>query len=192
MTEPVKHLVADEPEAEDVIEEAVAAANDEAAEAAPNEEDETIPPPWAKLPDWPKNRGFPPGVNIWFVLLETRLMRRKDGGEPIKLKSGKTSACRQLILWELNLQDSKQARQRAAGDSNLYLEELTLQMVRAVDGHPVDWTNERSPHHPRRIWADMGPKYRSFLQRLYSSVHVLNEAEVVNFFENCAEVRKTV
>ena len=39
------------------------------------------PPPWAKIPEWGRGRGFPPGVKILFVLLRTDLMRVQTGGE---------------------------------------------------------------------------------------------------------------
>jgi len=186
--EPIKKppflVAADEPEEEE--QEPARAA----AETDPEESDEeTRFPAWAKVPDGIK---FPAGVSIWFVPLQTRLMRKKTGGEPLKMKDGSVRVCRQLIFWELNLDDQKRAFGRAGGDANRASDELTLQMIRAVDGHPVDWTSETSPHHPRRIWADMGPKLRNLMHRLYTANHVLGDAEVQDFFVNCVDVKRTI
>lgn len=164
------------------------------AEQEPDEDDETRPPPWAKIPERGKGkaRGFPGDVSIWFVPLQVRLMRRRSGGEMIKLKDGSQRLCRQVILWELDLDDQKRAFGRAGGDVNRASDELALQMIRAVDGEWVDWTNEQSPQHPRRIWSDMGPKLRNLLHRLYTAMHVLGDVETTDFFVNCVDVRKTL
>jgi hypothetical protein len=178
-------IVAEEDEPEETPEPARAA-----AEAEPEEtDDETRFPAWAKVPEGLK---FPAGVSIWFVPLQVRLMRKKTGGDAIVLKDGTTRVCRQVIFWELNLEDQRRAFQRAGGDANRAADELTLQMIRAVDGSPVDWTSESSPHHPRRIWSDMGPKIRNLMHRLYTATHVLGDAEVQDFFVNCVDVKKTI
>lgn len=178
-------VAADEPEGEP--EPARVAAEAEAAKEDP--EDETRFPAWAKVPEGLK---FPAGVSIWFVPLQTRLMRKKTGGEPVKLKDGTVRDCRQLIFWELGLEDQRRAFQRAGGDPNRAADELALQMIRAVDGHPVDWTSESSPHHPRRIWSAMGPKLRNLMHRLYTANHVLADKEVEDFFVNCVDVKRTI
>lgn len=178
-------VAADEPE--ERPEPAKAPAEAEPAQADPEDE--------ARFPDWadvPEGLNFPAGVMLLFVPLQTRLMRKRTGGKPIKLKDGTTRDCRQVVLWELSLEDQRRAFQRSGGDPNRAADELAIQMIRAVDGHAVDWTSETSPYHPRRIWSDMGPKLRNLLHRLYTSMHVLGEKEVADFFFNCVEERRTL
>jgi hypothetical protein len=180
--------------AEEPFEEEVAAPDPPAAEA-PSEVDETDGarfPDWALIPSWKPPAGFPAGRAIYFVPLDVRMMAKRTGGQPIKLKDGSTRTCRQLILWELNLGDEKAAFLRAGGDPNRAAGELAKQMIRAVDGEPVTWADLKSPAHPDRIWADLGPRYRNLLSRFYTSLHVLAEAEVNDFFYNCVEQRKAV
>lgn len=147
------------------------------------------PPPWAKVPNWGRGRGFPPGVKILFVLLRTDLMRVQTGGEPVKMRDGSSRNCRQLILWELSLDDMDRARQRAGGDPVKYAQELAIQFIRAVDGEPVDWVNATGPLNPRRVWGELGPRYRDMLHRLYTVFHTMQEADVADFFVNSLEVR---
>lgn len=146
-------------------------------------------PAWADIPSWKPGQGPPSGRQLWFVAVKTDLMAKKTGGKIVKLKDGKLHECRQLLLWELSLQDEKQAFGRAGGDPNRAGAELAKQMVRAVDGVPVSWADERSPDHPIRIWTDLGPKYRNLLTRLYTAIHVLGEKETLDFFENGVELR---
>jgi len=152
-------------------------------------EDEARFPTWADIPTWRTGHGFPAGRQIWFIPLRVGLMANKRGGKEITLKSGEVAMCRQVIIWELNLPDRKAAFRRAGGDPNQASDELAMQMIRAVDGVQVDWTSEASQYNPRRIWADMGPKYRDLFARLYTMFHVIGEAAVTDFFANCAEPR---
>lgn len=147
--------------------------------------DETRYPEWAKVPTGLK---IPAGRKLWFVALDTSLMARTTGGEEIELR-GKKRTCRQLIFWECNLGDRKLAFKRANGDANQAADELAMQMIRAVDGVAVTWSELRSPAYPPRIWADMGSKYRDLLHKLYASIHVLGQRELDDFFTNCVELR---
>jgi hypothetical protein len=167
---------------------------DPPAAEAPSEVDETEGsrfPEWALIPSWRAPAGFPAGRSVYFIPIIVSKMARRDGGTPIKLKDGSTQVCRQLIIWELNLGDEKAALMRAGGDPNKAGSEFAKQMIRAVDGIPVSWGDLKSPAHPERIWADLGPRYRNLLTRWYTALHVLGEREIVEFFHNCEE-RKPV
>lgn len=180
--------------AEEPPEEGLAEVDSPAAEA-PSEVDEAEGsrfPAWALIPTWKPPAGFPAGRAIHFVPLDVELMAKRTGGAAIKLKDGSTRVCRQLILWELNLGDEKAAFIRAGGDPNRAAGELAKQMIRSVDGEPVTWADLKSPAHPDRIWADMGPRYRNLLSRFYTALHVLGEKEVTDFFYNCVEERKAL
>lgn len=179
--------------AEEPSEEEPAEADPPAAEA-PSEVDEVEGsrfPEWALIPAWKAPHGFPAGRSVYFIPVIVEKMAKRLGGTPIKLKDGSTQVCRQLVLWELNLGDEKAALMRAGGDPNKAGSELAKQMIRAVDGVPVSWGDLKSPAHPERIWADLGPRYRNLLARWYTALHVLGEREIVEFFHNCEE-RKPV
>ena len=179
--------------AEEPSEEEPAAA-DPPAPDAPSEADETEGsrfPEWALIPAWKAPAGFPAGRSVYFIPVIVEKMAKRVGGAPIKLKDGSTQVCRQLVLWELNLGDEKAALMRAGGDPNKAGSEFAKQMIRAVDGVPVSWGDLKSPAHPERIWADLGPRYRNLLARWYTALHVLGEREIVEFFHNCEE-RKPV
>lgn len=150
------------------------------------DDDETRFPSWAKVPIGLK---IPAGYTIWFIPLWTRFMAKKTGGEEVVLRDGSRRTCRQIVLWECNLGDRRVAFKRAAGDPNRAADELTMQMIRAVDGEPVTWADMKSAAYPPRIWAEMGPKYRDLMHKLYTSAHVLSEDMLRDFFANCVEVR---
>ena len=146
-------------------------------------------PAWAKIPEFKNHQAPPPGVEIYFVPLAISMMRSKIGGEDLRLRDGSIRKCRQIMLWELSLEDERLAFGRAGGDPNRAGGELAKQMIRAIDGMPATWTDERSPSDVRRIWSDMGPRYRNLLTRLYTAMHVLGDKEVTDFFANCVEQR---
>lgn len=176
---------------EEPSEEEPAEAEQSAAEV-PSEVDETEGsrfPEWALIPAWKAPAGFPAGRAVFFIPFIVEKMANRVGGAPIKLKDGSLRVCRQVVIWELNLGDEKAALMRAGGDPNKAGSEFAKQMIRAVDGVPVSWGDLKSPAHPERIWADLGPRYRNLLSRWYTALHVLGEKEIVEFFYNCEERR---
>lgn len=175
-------VAAEEPEIEEPVEVAL-----------PPEKIEIDPQAGARFPAWakiPEGLKFPAGRDILFVPLPLDLMEKKTGGEIIVDRRGNKRLCRQLILWAVNLGDKKIARKRAAGDILAYQDELTLQMIRAIDGEPVAWSAMSSSAYPPRIWGEMGEQLRNLLHRLYSSMHVLSQEHVDDFFGNLIELRR--
>lgn len=134
-------------------------------------------PPWVKIPEGFK---FPRGIQVVFVKLRADLTARPEKGD------------RQAILWALSEADEKAAYNRSMQDPNRAPGQLAKQMIRAIDGHTVDWSG--SPDHPGNIdkfWNEMGGKYRSQMIRLWNRLHVLSEDEQRDFFEHCIAVRST-
>lgn len=149
------------------------------AEAArlklPEASDDEIPP-WAKVP---KKIKFPKGRRVVFVYFHGRLTDAPAAGD------------RQAILWALDTEDERMAFNRAQGDANRAPGELAKQMVRAIDGHPVDWSGVPSPASVDKFWRELGGKYRDLMIRVYAQLHVLSREDVADFFENCVAVRST-
>lgn len=132
-------------------------------------------PQWVKIP---KGMKFPRGAPVVFIQFRAHLTASPSKGD------------RQAILWPLSDGDEKAAYQRAMSDPNRAPGQLAKQMVRSIDGHEVDWSG--SPDHPGnidRFWNEIGGRYRTQLIRLYTKLHILNEEEQRDFFENCVAVR---
>lgn len=163
--------------------EGIGTPEDEAAAAAPAKRFFEIPdaraggaPPWAKIPAGFK---FPRGRQVAFLRFRAEWTDTPWKGD------------RQAIVWTLTDADEKVALGRATGDVNRAASELSKQMLRAIDGHEVDWGGTPGPGNVDRWWTEIGGKCRQILVRVYTQLHVLSEEERADFFENCIEVRST-
>lgn len=139
------------------------------------------PPKW-----WPSNmlpkKGyrFPRGYDVMFLRIKAEWTSAKHKGD------------RYLILWEHADADEKFAYSRAMGDGNRTVGELAKQMVRFVDGHEADWSGEFGPGNIDTLWREVGAKGRNMLIRMHTQLHVLDKAEMQDFFANCVGRVRTV
>lgn len=132
-------------------------------------------PDWVRIPDKMK---FPRGAQVIFVRFRAELTAAPQKGE------------RQAILWPLSEGDEKHAYMRAQSDPNRAPGQLAKQMIRAIDGHVVNWDGvSDGPGNVDRFWNEIGGRYRMQLIRLYSKLHILNVDEQRDFFEHCVAVR---
>ncbi len=133
-------------------------------------------PQWAKIPSGFK---FPRGRQVAFIRFRAEWTDTPWKGD------------RQAIVWSLTDADEKIGLARAMGDVNRAANELSKQMLRAVDGYEVTWDGSPGPGNIDRWWTEIGGKCRQILVRVYTQLHVLSEEERTDFFENCIEVRTT-
>jgi hypothetical protein len=117
------------------------------------------------------------------------------GGQVIFLKFKAEWTCqpskgdRQVICWPLTVRDEYNALQRAKGELLKTVDEMSKQMVRFIDGKPVDWTGSDQDASIDNFWREVGPRCRNLLHRVYTQTHTLNDEEHADFFENCVSVR---
>lgn len=131
---------------------------------------ENVFPAWVVVPP---NFVMPVGKQVFAFRFRAALTDNPSKGE------------RQCILWNLTDSDEKLAYGRAAGNSLRVLDELALQMIRAVDGYKVDWSKD-GPAHPLRFWSEIGAKCRNRLKDVYNKRHAFTRDELVDFFTECA------
>ncbi len=101
-----------------------------------------------------------------------------------------TSGDRQIICWPLTPGDYRFALDRAQGDGNRVNDELTKQMIRAIDGHPADW-GAGTQYSPDVFWTQIGQKCRYLLTRVYLQLNTLSAKETKTFFDSCIAVVQT-
>jgi len=151
----------------------------EEAEAPPTEPG--IPAPLGDgIPDWaivPKDLRVPKGRQVIFIKIRAALTDTPEKGE------------RQAICWSLSDGDEKFATDRCEGKAGRASSEYTKQMIRAVDGAVVNWMRSRGPGSLDEFWSEIGSKGRNLLMRTYSKLHLADDDEVRDFFENCIAVR---
>jgi hypothetical protein len=154
-------------EVEDVDPEVAADAEDESPlDNAPAE----AFPPWVKLP---KGMQLPQGKQVFAVQFRAAWTDKPGKGD------------RQCLLWNLTEADEKFALKRCRGEVLRTLDELTKQMVRAVDGVEVNWLSVK----PDEFWNDIGGKCRSQLKSIYTKRHSFQEGEAADFLSNCVAAR---
>lgn len=131
-------------------------------------------PSWVKIPPGMK---FPKGVPIVFTLFRADWTRNVAKGD------------RQCISWGISVGDKKLAFQRAMNDQNRAVDELTKQMIRAVDGHVVDWSGAQGPGNVETFWEEIGEGCRAELSGVFVRLNLLSKEQKRDFFENCVAVR---
>lgn len=138
-------------------------------------------PHWAILP--PNDQSgqpfrFPRGRSVIFVKLLKEWTDMPTAGD------------RQIICWPLTPGDHRFAIDRAQGDGNRINDELTKQMIRAIDGHAVDW-GAGTKYNPDLFWTQIGQKCRYLLTRVYIQLNTLSAKETRTFFDSCIAVVQT-
>jgi len=142
-------------------------------------------PPWVVLP--PDLR-FPRGVQAIFMRFPSSWTSAPHKGEPIE---GEEGLWRQCICWEINVGDKKLSLQRAQSDPNRVIDEMTKQMIRAVDGHKCSWEGTPGPGNIEVWWSEVGERVRSLMNKVFLQTHQLGREETKRFFESCIAVRTT-
>lgn len=153
-------------------------------------------PPWATVPTGMR---FPRGKQVMFVRFKSVWTDAPWKGEsfvdPVTQQTeldarGKPVLWRQCVVWPINTADKTLALERARRDPNRAPDELTKQMIRAIDGVEVDWAVVRG-NGIEMFWNELGEGCRGLLTRLFTRLHVLNAEAVQDFLETCIEVRTT-
>ena len=156
-------------------------------ESVPDETEEAAPPPpqlpaasGGDVPEWvlvPKDLKVPRGRQVVFIRIRAAWTDTPEKGE------------RQCICWTLSDGDEKLATDRCNGQSGRASSEYTKQMLRAVDGCMASWMRARGPGAIDEFWSEIGSKGRNLLMRTYTKLHLADDDEVRDFFENCIAVR---
>ncbi len=164
----------------DMVTEAPLTADEERAldgrDAVYGTDDEAPAVNTSETPEWaavPPDLKMPIGRQIYFLRFRARWTDRPDKGE------------RQCLLWNLTEADEKLALRRTRGDAFRAVDELSKQMVRAIDGQSVNWTSVS----PETFWNEIGGSCRQLLKNHYSKTHMLGAEETADFFANCIAVR---
>jgi len=138
----------------------------------------------SKIPAWvkiPADLEFPPTGVTWTAMkFEPQWTDRPQLGE------------RQCILWNLSVGDEKFSRRRARGDGDAMMDEQAKQMIRAIDGHRINWGNANAVQNPDLFWDEIGKKCRMLILNHFMQSHILDKAERMYFFSNCLVVRTVV
>lgn len=179
---------------------------EEAEQAEPEKREEEAPKPIALpepqeggAPQWayvPQGMKFPRGRQFLFIRIPSAWTDSPKVGKPLKVEdeqsrkiAGDGALWRQAIVWSVDVGDMKHAIGRAQGDPNRLSEELTKQMVRAVDGQRSDWSGGSGEGSMDVFWNQIGQKNRQLMQRVWSMLHVHTREAQVSFFESCVVVR---
>jgi hypothetical protein len=132
------------------------------------------------VPEWavvPKELRPPKGRQVLFLRIPAKLTDTPLKGE------------RQCIVWTLSDGDEKLAGERCEGKAGRASAEYTKQMIRAVDGQVASWMRTSGPGSLEEFWREIGGKGRNILMRVYSQLHLADDEELRDFFENCIAVR---
>lgn len=164
------------------------AVDDEARVDEQEQEEESYTPELPKasgddIPDGfvvPKDLRVPRGRQVLFITIRAGMTDTPAKGD------------RQCICWTLSDGDEKVATDRCEGKAGRASAEYTKQMIRSVDGHVVNWMRPRGPGSIDEFWQEVGGKGRNLLMRTYSRLHLADDEEVRDFFENCIAVRSAV
>lgn len=154
-------------------------------------------PPWVVIPPgmrFPKNRqvGFIRFPSKWTTAHEKGLVHAGEEAVPSEYAGARY---RQVILWSLTIADEKLARVAAKGDALATYPEMSKRMIRAIDGHLVDWSTgdvEVNEGHVPSFWEEIGPACRDMLVSHYHSTHRLTGDQLKHFFLCCVAVRTSV
>jgi hypothetical protein len=96
---------------------------------------------------------------------------------------------RTCVLWNLSVGDEKLANQRGGDISGNVVMELSKQMIRAVDGNPIDFSGKNPSGNLDFWWNAIGRKCRTLIISHYIRSHSLSTAEKMDFLANCVAVR---
>jgi hypothetical protein len=141
----------------------------EDAEGVETGDNDTIPE-WAVVPS---GLIIPRGKQIYFIRIPAEWTDRQAEGD------------RQCIAWNLTVADEDIALKRTRGEQTRVVRECTMMMVRAIDGHKVDWVNITGPGNVRKWFDAIGPRGRLLVQNVYARTHSIDDAMASRFFVDC-------
>lgn len=166
-------------------------------------------PSWA-LPAIPQGMRFPPGKAVAFMRVRSSWTDSPQKGvqsiwrrprDPRDLAAGFDSEevlSRVAICWSITYGEERNALKRSREPTMTY-DELTKQMIRAVDGRKVDWAGEYAkPENagslvsPEEFWRDLGVKCRPLFIAQYRQLHNLKEEELADFLSSSLVVVRAV
>ena len=134
-------------------------------------------PEWAKIPETQADGKtpfrFPPGRSIGFLRFKAKMTDTPKLGD------------RSLILWNLSTADERLALKRTRGESGLAIPELARQMVRAIDGHVVDWTGHMGPGNVNALFDQIGYACRQTMSSMFLKMHTMTDEQRIDFFVSC-------
>lgn len=143
-------------------------------EVTVSEKDDAVPD-WVKIPS---DLVIPRGAAVGFLRFRSAWTPFADKGD------------RHCIVWALTDLDERVAYARIKDNFGHAINELSKQMIRAFDGHKVNWGSIRGqPGNVDDFLGQIGPKCRALLARWYTRTHQLDSDEVAHFLEHCAIVR---
>ena len=96
---------------------------------------------------------------------------------------------RQCVCWPMSSGDETIAMGRAMGDPNRASDEFAKQMIRVIDGKPVDVEGSGQGENLEIFWNEIGKRCRAWVVRIYSQLHYASPAETEDFLEHCIAVR---
>jgi len=142
-------------------------------------------PKWVVIP---ADLKFPRGRQAIFLRFRSEWTDTPWIGDPIE---GETGKWRQCICWTISIGDKTLGLNRAKQDPNRVADELSKQMIRAIDGHTVKWDGTPGPGNVEQWWAQMGERVRMLVSKVFLQLHMMKREELRDFFENCVAVRST-
>lgn len=138
-------------------------------------------PPWVVIPDPKTGFRFPTsGKRPFFIRIRRELTDAPQKGD------------RCVIGWTLTDGEENHATKRGAGDSTRTYKEMTKQMIRAIDGHKVDWSGSVGPGNIAKFWEEIGPVARQLLVNVYHRTHSPSKEVLLDFFISCFDARSVV
>lgn len=165
-------------------------------------------PLWA-APHLPEDFRIPPGRQVAFMrfpsawtdapdkgVLSTyarRVRRGEDDYEVVETEE----LSRIIVCWPISDLEERLAMQRTRGEPGRSYDELTKQMIRAVDGRRADWSGTwaKKPDQlidVKTVWSELGAKCRQPLLGLYRQLHQLSTEQSADFFLHCLVVTSAV
>lgn len=141
-------------------------------------------PPWVLIPPGMK---FPRGRQVLFLKFRSSWTDAPWKGDELPGLEGKW---RQCICWGISVGDKKLALGRAQSDPNRIADELTKQMIRAVDGKQVKWDGLPEGSLDE-WWTEVGERVRLLINKIFLQLHTMKREELQDFFENCIAVRSS-
>lgn len=138
-------------------------------------------PAWARVPT---EMRFPRGRLVAFVRFPSAWTDKPFYGHTTPDLPGLWREC---ILWNPSPGDEQIAAERCVTmqTENRYMAELIKQMIRSVDGLPIDQTGRPTAQNVDLFWTQIGVKGRGLLIKHWSQMSSVTREQRVLFFTQC-------
>lgn len=137
-------------------------------------------PSWVVIPDG--LRMPPPGRRLVAIKFEPDITERQDLGD------------RWCLCWSLSLQEERAATTRMRGDPTRFTYEMSKQMLRVIDGRPVDWSGAIDGKYgvnPDLFMDQIGFIGREMIAMTFQRLHNLTPERRLDFHARCMVFRNT-